>query len=286
MKEDNSLKNQVVVITGCSSGIGRALAVEFQRRGHKTYATARREESVKDLAGQGLEALQLDVTDSDSIRGAISKIMDQTGRIDILVNNAGFNPFGPLAEVPVDRIRSMFETNVIGMIAVIQEIFKYMARQRSGRIVNIGSVAGLLPSPFSGPYCAAKAGVHILSDVLRIEAAPFGIDVIVVQPGSVRSHVTETGSVGLERFQSESSLYRKVYPNIVQRANASQVNPMPAEEFAEKLVNEIIKKEALRIVRLGTGAEYIFELAKLPGFELERIMGEQCGLNLLRAEKP
>jgi NADP-dependent 3-hydroxy acid dehydrogenase YdfG len=154
MKEDTSLRNQVVVITGCSSGIGRALAFEFHRKGYRTFATARRPESLKELSEQGLEAVRLDVAESSSVKAGISTVMERTGRIDILVNNAGFNPFGPLAEVPIEQIRSLFETNVIGPIAVIQEVFRHMVQQRSGRIVNIGSVAGLLPNPFAGPYSA------------------------------------------------------------------------------------------------------------------------------------
>jgi NAD(P)-dependent dehydrogenase (short-subunit alcohol dehydrogenase family) len=282
MNEKNYLAKQVVVITGCSTGIGRALAFEFHRRGHRTFATARRQESVEELKQQGLEALQLDVTQSDSIRKAISKVIECAGRIDILVNNAGFNPFGPLAEVPIERVRSLFEVNVIAVLEVIQEVFKYMAQQRFGRIVNIGSVAGLMPSPFSGPYCAAKSALHMLSDVLRLEIAPFGIDVVVVQPGGVQSNVAATGSAGLERYQSETSLYRPVYSQIVKRANASQKKPMPAKEFAEKLVGEVTKKEAPRVVLLGSGVDYIVERARLAGPELDRIMSEIYKLDSLR----
>lgn len=282
MSEDTPSKEQVAVITGCSSGIGRALAFEFQRKGYRAFATARRPESVKELSGQGLEAVLLDVAESRSIKEAVSTVIERTGRIDILVNNAGFNPFGPIVEVPIEQIRSLFETNVIGPIAIIQEVFRYMAQQGSGRIVNIGSAAGLLPNPFGGPYSASKAALHLLSEVLRIECAPFGIDVVVVQPGSVRSNIAATGSIGIDRYQSQSSHYRAVYPQILRRANASQLNPMPAEEFAEKLVQEATKKEAPRVIRLGAGADFIAEMAKRPGPELERIFAQQFDLDSLR----
>jgi NAD(P)-dependent dehydrogenase (short-subunit alcohol dehydrogenase family) len=272
----------VVVITGCSSGIGRALAFEFHRRGYRTFATARRPESVRELSEQGLEAVHLDVAESSSIKEGISTVIERTGRIDILVNNAGFNPFGPIVEVPIEQIRSLFETNVIGPIALIQEVFRYMVQQGSGRIVNIGSAAGLLPNPFGGPYSASKAALHLLSEVLRIECAPFGIDVVVVQPGSVRSNIATTGSIGLDRYQSQQSHYRAIHPQIVRRANASQLNPMPAEEFAAKLVQEVTKKEAPRVIRLGTGADFIAEMAKRPGPELERIFAQQFDLDSLR----
>jgi len=282
MSEGIPSTGQVVVITGCSSGIGRALAFEFRRRGYRTFATARRLESVKDLSEQGFEAVNLDVGESSSIKKGISTVIERAGRIDYLVNNAGFNPFGPTVEVPIEQIRLLFETNVIGPIAIIQEVFRYMAHQGSGRIVNIGSAAGLLPNPFGGPYSASKAALHLLSEVLRIECAPFGIDVVVVQPGSVRSNIAAAGSIGIDRYQSQSSHYRAVYPQILRRANASQLNPMAAEEFAEKLVQEITKKEAPRVIRLGAGADFIAEMAKRPGPELERIFAQQFELDSLR----
>ncbi len=282
MKENTPSARQVVVITGCSTGIGRALAFEFHRRGYWTFATARRSESVKELSEQGLEAVHLDVCETDSIKKGIATVIERTGQIDILVNNAGFNPFGPIVEVPIEQIRLLFETTVIGPIAMIQEVFKYMVQQRSGRIVNIGSVAGLLPSPFSGPYSAAKTALHMISEVLRIECAPFGIEVVLVQPGSVRSNISVNGSIGIERYQSQSSRYRAVYPHIVRRANASQINPMPTEEFAAKLVQEVTQKESPRTVRLGTAADFLADLAKLPAPELERIMTQQLELDSLR----
>jgi len=281
MNEDTTLKEKVVIITGCSSGIGRALAFEFHQKGYRTFPTARRPESVEELASQGLESVHLDVAESSSIKKGISTVIERTGHIDILVNNAGFNPFGPIVEVPIEQVRLLFETNVIGPIAVIQEVFRYMAQQGSGRIVNIGSAAGLLPNPFGGPYSASKAALHLLSEVLRMECAPFGIDVVVVQPGSVRSNISAAGSIGIDRYQSQSSLYRAVYPQILRRANASQLNPMPAEEFAEKLVQEVTKKEAPRVIRLGAGADFIAEMAKRPGPELERIFAQQFELDSL-----
>jgi NAD(P)-dependent dehydrogenase (short-subunit alcohol dehydrogenase family) len=274
----NPLEDLVVLVTGCSTGIGRALAHELRRAGHRAYATARRKESLDELAAEGLAALRLDVNDAASIAAAVAEVIDREGRIDMLVNNAGVNFFGPLAELPLERVRTLFETNVTSLIATAQAVFPHMVERRSGRIVNVGSVVGVLPTPFAGPYCASKAAVHMMSDCLRMEVAPFGIEVIVVQPGRVRSSIADSGADDLERFRSSSSQYRAAYDGIVKRAYASQQDPSEADEFAREVVAAITAVPAPRVVRAGRGAEAIVQLAALPGEELDRAMGAQFGL--------
>jgi len=276
------LKYQVVLITGCSSGIGHALATEFKKQGHRPYATARQLESLKQLKAEGFETEQLDVTDPGSIEMAIARVIEREGRLDMLVNNAGFNIFGPVAEVPVADFRRLFETNLLGALAVAQAVIPQMATQGSGRIVNIGSIAGVVVSPFVGPYGASKAALHTLSDVLRIEVAPFGIKVILVQPGAVRSSVAETGSKDLERFRSSKSLYNKVYDQIERRAWASQQSPMEAEDFAEQLIKAVTQVEAPLLIRLGGGVERTAQLADLPGEEFDELMTKAFQLHKLR----
>ena len=276
------LENQIVVITGCSSGIGRALAREFKKQGYQTYATARRPESLDQLKTEGFQILQLDVTDQQSIQNAINVVIEREGRLDMLVNNAGFNVFGPVTEVPVDDFRRLFETNLMGALAVTQAVIPQMAQQNSGRIVNIGSIAGVVVSPFVGPYGASKAALHTLSDVLRVEVAPFGIEVILVQPGAVRSNISETGTMDLERFKSSQSRYAKVYDQIKKRAWLSQQSPMEAEDFAEQLVSAVTRKEAPLLIRLGGGVERTAQLADLPREEFDRLMTEHYQLDLLR----
>jgi len=284
MVKKDSLEEQVVVITGCSSGIGLALAREFQKRGHRTFGTVRRLESLEGLKKEEFESLLLDVTRPESISKAVSDVIDRAKRVDILVNNAGFTLFGPVAEMPLDQARLVLETNVMGPMAVSQAVFGHMADRRSGRIVNIGSVAGLFPSPFSGPYHASKAAVHMLSEVFRIEAAPFGIDVVVVQPGQVRSKIADSGARGIERYRSEESHYSDAYSGIEKRAYASQDNPMEAEAFAEAMVTEVTKVDAPRIVRLGAGSDTLPKLANLPGPDLDRMMTDLFGLDALKKE--
>ena len=276
----SQLRDQVVVITGCSTGIGRALAEEFSRCGHRTFATARRIEALAGLTD--CDHLTLDVTDQQSISAAISQVIARAGRIDILVNNAGVNLFGPLLEVPIEGVQRLLETNVVGLITATQAVFPHMAKQRSGRIVNVGSVVGEFPTPFAGAYCASKSAVHMLSDILRIEVAPLGIDVVVVQPGGVRSQIAASGSVGIERFAEESSHYHKVYENIQQRVAMSQDNPMEADKFARTVVAAATRRTAPRVIRAGSGATMLNLAGNLPKPLLDRILTRRFGLAALR----
>ncbi len=266
------LAEQVVLVTGCSTGIGRAVARELRSSGHQPFATARKLESIADLAAEGIATLRLDVNDPGSIRDAVGAVLARAGRVDVLINNAGINLFGPILELPLEEARSIFETNVLGLLAVTQAVFPSMAERRSGRIVNIGSVVGLLPTPFAAAYCATKAAVHMLSDVMRMEVKPFGIKVVVVQPGGVKSSIADSASHGLERFQAETSRYRSAYSGIRKRAASSQADPMLAEDFARELVRRAFANPAPRVVRLGTGSDTLPKLAKLPGKVRDKIL--------------
>jgi NAD(P)-dependent dehydrogenase (short-subunit alcohol dehydrogenase family) len=278
------LTDQVVLITGCSSGIGQALASELAQRGNRVFASARQLEGLRELRGKpGIESVLLDVTDPASMERAVAEVVQRAGRIDLLVNNAGFNLIGPLAEVPLEGVRRLFETNVTGLLALIQTVFPRMAERRSGRIVNLGSVVGLLPTPFAGPYCATKAAVHMLSEVLRMELAPFGIDVIVVQPGGVRSSIADTASKDLTRYAEPSSHYRPAYAGIEQRARASQDRPMEAAAFAREIADAILAERAARVVRAGRGARLYPALSRLPAVARDKVLSRKFGLDSLRA---
>ena len=232
------LENQVVLITGCSSGIGKALAREFARQGHRVLATARSPESLEDLKGEKIRTARLDVTDPVSIERVVNGALDLVGPIDIVVNNAGYALIGPVAELDLDELRTQLETNVVGVVAVTRAVVPQMVERGSGRIVNIGSVSGVTATPFSGAYSASKAAVHLISDAMRMELAPFGIRVTTVQPGAVESRFGERAGRGVERFR-EGSLYSQVFDSIEARARASQVGSMPATEFAHLLVGAV-----------------------------------------------
>lgn len=273
------LTEQVVVITGCSTGIGRAFSQECDRRGHRVCATARQVEALSDLVSERTTAYPLDVTDGASIARAVAEIAEHHGRIDVLINNAGVNLVGPLAEVAIESFRRVFDTNVHGLLAMTQAVFPYMAKAGKGRIINIGSVVGVLATPFAGPYCASKAAVHALSESLRMEAAPFGIDVVEVQPGGVRSHLSETASAELDRYRSPSALYAPFAKFIEKRAMASQQAPMDTTAFAAAVLDEALQATAPRIVRAGRGARALVAMAKLPGPARDKLLMAEYGLD-------
>jgi NAD(P)-dependent dehydrogenase (short-subunit alcohol dehydrogenase family) len=277
----SSLENQVVLVTGCSTGIGRALVLELSARGHRPFATARRLDAIADLAERGIETLRLDVGDEGSIESAVTAVRERAGRIDVLVNNAGQNAFGPILELPLETMRTTFETNVVGLLAVSQAVFPIMAEQRTGLFINVGSVVGIFPTPFAAAYCASKSAVHMLSEVMRIEVAPFGLGVVVVQPGGVKSSIADNAARDIERFKAETSRYNRTYEGIQKRAYASQDNPMPAEDFARELVSQAFVSPPPRVIRLGTGSDTLPRLAELPGEQRDAMLSANYGLNAL-----
>lgn len=184
----------VALVTGCSSGIGRATALQLAGRGVTTVATARRVDTVADLADQGCIVLPLDVTDADSRTSCIAAIADGHGGVDILVNNAGYSQVGPVEQVPLEDWRRQLETNLLGPIALTQLVLPRMRANGHGRIVNVSSIAGEVTFPVAGPYHASKYALEAVSDALRMEVASFGIQVALVQPGPVASSFASNSS--------------------------------------------------------------------------------------------
>jgi len=148
-------------------------------------------------------------------------------------------------------------------------------------VINVGSVVGVLPTPFAGGYCASKSAVHMLSEVMRMEAKPFGIDVVVVQPGGVKSSIADNAARDIGRFKGESSHYHRVYAGIEKRAYASQDNPMLAEDFARELVARAFETPPPRVIRLGTGSDALPRLAELPGEQRDALLSANYGLDEL-----
>jgi short-subunit dehydrogenase len=268
------------LITGCSSGIGRALAEEFERREHVVYATARRVEALEDLAARGIRTAALDVNDSASIDALMARLEEDGVTVTTLVNNAGYGAMGPLAELPLDELRLQFETNVFAIVTLIQAVVPGMVERRSGRIVNVGSVSGVLATPFSGAYCASKAAVHALSDSLRTELAPFGIRVVTVQPGAIQSQFGATASAGVAR--RSLSLYEPVADAIAARSEASQDKPTPADVFARKLADAVLAENPKPLVRIGRASSLLPFLKRwVPTRLLDRSLSRRFHLERL-----
>ncbi len=182
--------SKAVLITGCSSGIGHATALRLVKRGWPVYASARRPESITDLAEAGATTLQLDVTDEQSMAAAVAQVEREHGAVGVLINNAGYSQSGPIEQVALEAVRRQFDTNVLGPVALIQLVLGGMRGQHWGKIVNVSSMGGRLTFPGGGYYHASKYALEAISDALRFEVRGFGVDVIVVEPGLI---VTEFG---------------------------------------------------------------------------------------------
>lgn len=187
-----------ILITGCSSGIGRAVAERLGRNGQTVYATARRLESVAELERHGCRTLALDVLDEDSMRAAVAAVEAEHGAVGALVNNAGYAVSGAIENVPIDAVRAEFETNVFGYIRMAQLVLGGMRRAGRGRIVNLSSVAGRVTMPGAGAYAATKYAIEALSDALRFEVRGFGVSVSVIEPGPIRSSFTTSANAQLQ----------------------------------------------------------------------------------------
>lgn len=269
------LRNQVVLITGCSTGIGRALAEAYAAAGHRVFATARKPETLADIAN--VERLALDVTSPDSIEAAVRDVIAAAGRIDILVNNAGYGQMGPILDLTADQIRAQFETNIVGLIALTQAVAPRMIAQGNGRIVNIGSISGILTTPFAGIYCASKSALHSVSEALRMELAPFGIGVVIVHPGGVKSQFGETAAAHV--IAKADSVYQRFAKAIEGRARLSQRGATPAETVAGQIVEATTRDVAPLVVRVGKGS-FTYPLLKrlLPDRRVDKMLLKRFGL--------
>ena len=178
---------RVVLVTGASSGIGEDTARRLQALGYIVYGAARRTDRLQALTADGIRPLAMDVTDDASMTSGVNRLLEETGRIDILVNNAGYGSYGAIEDVPIDEARRQFEVNVFGLARLTQLVSPHMRTRGSGTIINISSIGGKLTTPLGGWYHATKYAVEALSDALRMELRPFGIDVVVVEPGAIRT---------------------------------------------------------------------------------------------------
>jgi NAD(P)-dependent dehydrogenase (short-subunit alcohol dehydrogenase family) len=276
---------RTILITGCSSGIGAALAREFHERGHRVYATARRRETLAPLEADGVRALALDVNDDDSIAAALDAVAREAGHLDLLVNNAGFSQVGAVVDLTRDDLRGQYETNVIAPAAVARAAFPLLraavSRNGSATLANVGSIVGLFTTPFAAAYCSSKAALHSITDALRLELAPFGIHVVSIQPGGVRSSFGEHAEAAVRL--PEDSLFKKAEAGIFARAQAGQQRAMPAEEFAVPVAEALLLTPPPRVVREGTNSVRLPLLKRwLPAAVFDAKLTKMFGLDALR----
>jgi len=199
--------SKAVLITGCSTGIGRATAERLASSGFTVYATARKLEAIADLETKGCRTLALDVTDEESMRAAVTAIEDAEGAVGVLVNNAGYSQSGAVESIEIDEIRAQFETNVFGLVRMSQLVLPGMRAQGSGRIVNVGSMGGKLTFPGGGIYHATKYAVEAISDAMRFELSAFGVQVVLIQPGLIKTEFASAAVGALNRGTADDGPY-------------------------------------------------------------------------------
>jgi short-subunit dehydrogenase len=196
-------EKNVVLVTGASSGIGKSTVHELLKEGFIVYGAARRVEKMAELEKAGAKIISLDLTEDDSIVGAVDTVMKDQGRIDVLVNNAGYGSFGSLEDTPIDEARRQYEVNLFGLGRLIQLVLPQMRERGSGKIINISSTGGKHATPFGGWYQSTKFALEGLSDGLRMDVSRFGIDVVVIEPGAIESEWTSHAFGHLKKVSSK-----------------------------------------------------------------------------------
>jgi NAD(P)-dependent dehydrogenase (short-subunit alcohol dehydrogenase family) len=200
-------RNVVVLVTGCSTGIGRATAERLARKGHTVYATARREDAIADLKEAGCRTLALDVTSEASMAAAVDRVVAEEGSVGALVNNAGYSQSGAIETVSMDDLRRQFETNVFGLMRMSQLVLPGMRERGHGRIINISSMGANFTFPGGGVYHATKYAVEAISDALRFEVKGFGVDVVIIQPGLIRTEFSVTAAAEVDAGDGPYALF-------------------------------------------------------------------------------
>lgn len=237
--------SRAVLITGCSTGIGRATAERFLARGWTTYATARRPETLAGLAAAGARTLALDVCDEASMAAAVAAVEADEGAVGVLVNNAGFSLTGPIETVPMDQVRRQFETNVFGLVRMAQLALPAMRAQGWGRIINLSSMGGKLTFPGMGFYHGTKYAVEAISDALRYEVRPFGVKVVLIEPGLIKTAFSDTATGhAAGAVDDATSPYAEFNEKVAERVAGSYEGAMAMMATGPETVAKVIERVA------------------------------------------
>ena len=247
------MQPKTVLITGCSSGIGRATALAFAEEGWTVYATARDPDDIEPLADAGCKTAALDVTDPTDIDRVVNRILDEDGVLSCLVNNAGYGQFGPVEDVPTEKIEQQYAVNVYGPHRLIKAVLPHMRREEDGTIINISSVAGRVAFPGGGVYCGSKFAIEGMSDALRAEVEPFDIDVVVIEPGPVKTGFTERAEDEVEEID-RSGAYEEFYTMFAdtQAVGGDGPGSVEPERVAEDVVDAASSTKPPARIPVGT----------------------------------
>ncbi|MEZ5095715.1 MAG: oxidoreductase [Nocardioides sp.] len=269
------MSKRVALVTGASSGIGEETAAGLADTGFEVYAVARRVDRMQALADRGVHTFAMDVTDDASMVAGVSRVLEDSGRIDVLVNNAGYGSYGALEDVPIDEARRQFEVNVFGLARLIQLVLPTMREQASGRIINVSSVGGKFYEPLGAWYHATKFAVEGLSDSLRVELAGHGVDVILIEPGPIR---TEWNALSRESLTAASAggayerQARKVR-KVLERADRSRLLSSPPDTVAATIVRAAVTNTPRARYPVGRGAGTIVRARKvLPDVAMDAVV--------------
>ena len=257
---------KVAVVTGTSSGIGFETSLALAREGYFTYATMRdttKSNKIKEIAQKEnlkINVLELDVDDEKSVKSAIAQILDQKQRIDVLVNNAGWGLWGCVEDVSVDEFKEQFETNFFSIIRLIQEVAPTMRKQGSGTIVNVSSVVGRIGFPASPAYISSKFALEGLSESLRFEFAPFGVDVIIIEPGVIKTNFMK--NMKMAKKSELDTVYKDITTKVVSGVKMMVEMGTPPKEVANTIVKAIKDKKPLPRYIVGNDALMFLEAKK------------------------
>lgn len=256
---------QVILITGSSSGIGRATAVEAARRGHRVFATARNPNDLADLERTPrLSALRLDVTDPASIAAALEAVSAAAGRLDALVNNAGYAQYGAVEDIRAEEWRAQFDANLFGAIETTRAALPLLRQAGRGTIVMVSSVAGRLVIPFAAPYCASKHALEAVADALRVEVGAFGIRTVVVEPGPIESRFDERARSLVAPLLSRPGPYRELYAGAERAMDGDfQRGKRPAAAVARVILDAIESRRPRARYRVTAMAKTLIPLSRL-----------------------
>jgi NAD(P)-dependent dehydrogenase (short-subunit alcohol dehydrogenase family) len=255
---------KVAIVTGSSSGIGFETSLALAREGYFTYATIRdtkKGDSIKEIAKKEnlkLETLELDVDKEDSVKNAINKIVKEKDRIDILVNNAGYGLFGCLEDISMEELKAQFETNFFGVVRVSQAVIPVMRKQKSGIIVNVSSVAGRIGFPVSPGYISSKFAIEGLSESMRYELSPFGINTIIIEPGVIKTNFMSSTKKPVKPDSPYKDITNKVIAGITMMSEMGT----PAKEVANTIIKAIKSENPLLRYTVGNDAAMFLEAKK------------------------
>ena len=271
---------RTALVTGASSGIGEDTARKLQALGYIVYGAARRTDRLQTLVADGIRPLAMDVTDDASMTAGVNRILEETGRIDVLVNNAGYGSYGAIEDVPIDEARRQFEVNVFGLARLTQLVAPHMRAQGSGTIINISSMGGRLTTPLGGWYHATKYAVEALSDALRMELRPFGIDVVVVEPGGIR---TEWYAIAADHLEAtaEGSVYATQVKAVAgtMRSESYQRRYSPPAVIARTIGKIVTARHPHTRYAVGFMARPLIAARRiLPDRAFDRLIGAAFGL--------